>query len=299
MRDKDFERDEKEFQREIQPVLTALRSNVGPCPHPDEVQATLAGVPFAAAENVRKHLTICPLCKALSEDLSAYEYPDMSEEEDQRIRARLPRAQVVPDRNVSRWAWLWRPVPMAAAAAVIAFVVITGLINLRKPSATVDQSAKSVDVPAVATPRSVFNLQKAAIKVSATAVLTYRSGADSDKTYLDDLAAALKPYRSDEYSEAARLLEPLSKKYPKSVEPLFYLGVSLLFLNENDKALETLSRARSVTNDTLRDDISWYLAIALDRVGRKDDSRVEVENICLRSGEYQQTACTAAQELRR
>jgi tetratricopeptide (TPR) repeat protein len=300
MRNANFEGDEKEFQREIEPVLTKLRSNVGTCPHPDRVQAVLAGVQFEGFESVRKHLEACPICEVLGRDLSAYEYPELTPEEDRRIRARLPQTSRVSTRSVSRWAWMWRPVPLAAAAAIVAIIVVIGLTNLRTPPAAVQQSAKSQDVAPLSTvQRTAFILQKAAIKVPAAAVLTYRSGADSQKIYLDDLAAALAPYRSEDYAEAARQLETLARKYPKSIEPQFYLGVSLLFLNENDKALESLGGARSISSDALHDDVSWYLALALDRAGRMDDARHEVENLCSRSGEYQQMACAAAQELRR
>jgi tetratricopeptide (TPR) repeat protein len=300
MRNPNFDSDEKEFQREIEPALTKLRANIGTCPHPDQVQAVLVGVQVEGLERVRMHLAVCTNCQALGRDLSAYEYPELSEEEDRRIRARLPRMSPVSSRTVSRWAWLWRPVPIAAAAAIVATMVVTGLINLRKPPAAVQQSAQSQEIaPLPAAQPTVFILQKAAIKVSAAAVLTFRSDADSQKAYLDELAAALAPYRSEDYAEAARMLEPLAKKYSQSVEPQFYLAVSLLFLNQNDKALESLSKARSISSDALHDDVSWYLALALNRAGRRDDARQEVEGLCSRSGEYQQMACAAAQELRR
>ena len=68
MRTPNFEDDEKEFQREIQPVLTALWANAGPCPHPDQVQAVLAGVRFDGAEAVQKHREAYP-------DMDVFSYP--------------------------------------------------------------------------------------------------------------------------------------------------------------------------------------------------------------------------------
>jgi tetratricopeptide (TPR) repeat protein len=300
MREADFDSEEKEFQQQIATRLSVLRSTVGACPHPDQIQAASVGVDFEGVERVRQHLQICPVCRQLSRDLSIYEFPDISAEEDRRIRARLPLSEGISSRDVSWWAWLWRPLPMAAAAAIIAVVAVTGLLKLRTPAVNVEQTAKSLEtVPASPAARTAFVLQKAAIKVPAAAVLTFRSGADSGKVFVDDLAAALTPYRSDDYSNAAPLLEALAQKYPKSIESFFYLGVSRLFLNENGKAVDSLSSAQSLPGDDLRDDVSWYLALALDRVGRTAEAGHELDKLCMSSSEFRQRACAAAQELRR
>ena len=69
--------------------------------------------------------------------------------------------------------------------------------------------------------------------------------------------------------------------------------------NEFDSAIDSLNTARSLADESWRDDVSWYLALALDRAGRSDDARREVETLCGRAGEYQQKACAAVEELRR
>ena len=103
----------------------------------------------------------------------------------------------------------------------------------------------------------------------------------------------------DDYAEAARRLDVLAKKYPKYAEPHYYLGVSRLFLVENEAALGALNAARPLADGALRDDVSWYLAIALDRTGRSEDARREAEALCGHAGEYQQRACASVGELRR
>ena len=147
--------------------------------------------------------------------------------------------------------------------------------------------------PAAATPAGNLVLQKAAIKIPAAAVLLYRSDRKDSQAFLQDLAAALEPYRRDDYAEAARLLAPLTSKYPDASEPVFYLGVSQLFLNQNEAAIESLRLAHRRGDATLRDDASWYLAVALDRAGKTQDARVEVEALCGRAGVYKDQACTA------
>jgi thioredoxin-like negative regulator of GroEL len=93
-------------------------------------------------------------------------------------------------------------------------------------------------------------------------------------------------------------MEALSMKYPKSVEPYYYLGVSRLLLNENESAVRSLDAARALADDNLRDDISWYLALAMDHAGRTEDARRELQALCGAAGEYQSKACAAVQELR-
>jgi hypothetical protein len=74
--------------------------------------------------------------------------------------------------------------------------------------------------------------------------------------------------------------------------------VSQLFLNENSTAMSSLETARKTADETLRDDITWYFALALDRSGRIEDARREIATLCERPGEYQNRACAAAEELR-
>jgi len=300
MKNSQFDPEEKEFQHEIAAALDQVRASAGPCPHPDELMAAAAGVQFRDAADVREHSAACPICRQLIRDLSSYEYPAVSAEEDRRIRARWATAAGGPQRT-GWWTWWWRPMPMAAAAAFAIVLLVTGALVLRQPAHRTDESAKSVEPgpgPATAA-RVAFVLEKAAIKVPAAAVLLYRSDAESDKNFLNELAAALEPYRMDDYAEAARRLDVLAKKYPKYAEPHYYLGVSRLFLVENEAALGALNAARPLADGALRDDVSWYLAIALDRTGRSEDARREAEALCGLAGEYQQRACASAAESRR
>jgi predicted Zn-dependent protease len=144
----------------------------------------------------------------------------------------------------------------------------------------------------------ILPLEKAAIKLPAASVLLYRSDAASSQAFLKDLAAALKPYRADDYSEASRRLGNLSRKYPNSPEVPFYLGVSQLFLNDNTHAVDSLQAAGRLAGETLRDSISWYLIVALNREGRDQQALVAASTLCAQAGEYKQKACAAADEMK-
>ncbi|HUA20234.1 MAG TPA: hypothetical protein VMB25_15910 [Bryobacteraceae bacterium] len=276
----DFDPEELEFRRDIG---APPGRGAGVCPRPELLMAARSGVAFEGSQDVLRHLEECRICEPLSRDLAAHEFPSASEAEDRRIRAKWQAAALQPLRfRVAK------PLSLVAAAALVVagFFVARAWRRPAPPAQTVQGTVPS-------SPRAAFLLTKAAIKVPAAAVLTYRGNADAAKTYLAELAAALEPYRKDDYDEAARRLALLSRKYPDAAEPAYYLGVSQLFLRQNPAAVESLQTARSHSDETLRDDISWYLALALDRVGRTSEARSQAEALCARAGEYKDQACAA------
>jgi hypothetical protein len=300
----DFDTEEKDFLRQIDSSLANARATTGPCPLPDLVMAVAAGVEIENGGRILQHVNACPLCQQLTRDLSEHEYPGATEEEDRRIRARWKDEALGSSRRQPRRAWVWQPFVIGTAAAAI-LLAIAVMLMMREPvpsgpaggiAGNQAEPAGQPRLPAAKT-RTAFVLVKAAIKVPAGAALTVRSGAADGRDFLNDLASALEPYRSDNFAEAARRLEPLTQKYRESAEPHYYLGVSRLFLEQNS-ALESLEAARRLADETLRDDVSWYLALALDRAGRLEEARREIEALCSRSGDYQKQACAAQEELR-
>jgi len=280
----DFDPEEQEFRRDIEAALSG-RAGPGVCPKPDLLMAARSGVSFEGAENVLRHVALCPICEQLSRDLAEHEFPPASDAEDRRIRAKW-QSGAGPVRS---WFRVARPLSLIAVAAVL----VAGFFVARDWRRPVQPKT------AETAPRTAFVLTKASIKVPASAVLTYRGNVEAAKTYLEALAAALEPYRKDDYAEAARGLAELSRKYPNAAEPAYYLGVSQLFLNQNEAAVESLQAARSHADDAMRDDVSWYLAVAYNRVGRTSDARREAEALCMGGGEYKDRACAAASELNR
>jgi hypothetical protein len=292
-----FDSEERDFQREIEAALRANRERVGACPRPELLMAACSGVPFEGAGGVQRHMAICPICEQLSGDLSEYEFPAATNAEDRRIRSRWQAARGGP---TASWLRIWRTWFVAAAVAmlVVGILVVRGRHQSATSSSKETAQQTTPRVAPLTPPTSPLTLAKAAIKIPAAAVLTFRGDANEARTYLIGLAAALEPYRKDNYAEAARMLAALSLKYPDAAEPAFYAGVSRLFLNQNESAIESLQSARRHAGETLRDDISWYLALAFNRAGKTSDARREAEALCLRAGEYKDRACAAADQLK-
>ena len=298
----DFNPEEKEFRLDLEPALAEVRAIAGPCPAPDLLMAAVSGVEIEDAPAVRRHVARCPTCRQLSRDLAAYEYPGVSEMEDRRIRSRWSDAK---DKSNTPpfWKWLVRPLPIGVAVAAVALVVALAVWKVRPAGslAPPQQAAQATREPAgsLAAPSSSFVLEKAAIKIPAASVLLFRGTSDNGQAFLAEFAAALEPYRAGDYTEAARRLAVLRSKYSDSAEAAFYLGVSLLFTGQSGPALESLEAARSRADNTLRDDVSWYLAIAHDRVGREADALQAAEALCRHPGEYRDRACAAAERSKR
>ncbi len=292
----DFNAEEEGFRTQFEPTLRGVRATAGHCPDPDLLMAAGSGVLTQSAEAVQRHIQICPICSQLSKDLSEHEYPGASDAEDLRIRARW-RGLDQPGRRS-----IWPPL---AAVAAVALIAAGGLgVWLARRSAP-RSSAEAVPPPVQLRSGSsntsgvILPLEKAVITIPAASVLVYRSDASSGQAFLRDLAAALKPYRADDYAEANRRLENLSRKYPKSPEVPFYLGVSQLFMNQNARAIDSLQAARRLADESLRDSISWYLIVALNREGRDQQALVAASTLCAQAGEYKQKACAAADKMKR
>jgi tetratricopeptide (TPR) repeat protein len=283
----DYDPEERAFVREIESVLDSNRAPAGSCYPPDRLMAARAGVAFEEAADVLRHLEICPICRQLTQDLDDYQFPGASLEEDRRIRARWQKSRT--QWQVLDW---WK----LGVAAILILAVAAAVLS-RNRRQDVAKAPPEPSAQATRTSSAALPLSKAAIKIPAASVLVFRGNSAGAAIYLKDLAAALGPYRQDNYTEAAKVLEVLSRKYPGAADPLFYLGVSQLFLSQSDAAIASLQAARIRSGETLHDDIAWYLALALSRGGRIPDARLELDRLCARDGQYKKQACVAADSL--
>jgi hypothetical protein len=80
-------------------------------------------------------------------------------------------------------------------------------------------------------------------------------------------------------------------------EAPFYLGVSQLFLNQNEDAAKSLKDAVNLASRPLADEATWYLALALDRTGRTDLASSLLEPLCHAGGKNSSRACAGIKEL--
>ena len=198
------------------------------------------------------------------------------------------RARVMTVRR-SHQAW-WRPI---AAAAVVALAISgTWLSQFDGP----DSPMPAPPTPPVAGSRPVapafrLVLEKPGIELPPSA-LVIRSG-DSDP-YATALSAALDPFRHDDYSQAIQRLAPLQSSHASEPFVNYYLGVSYLLAGRAADAVAPLDRARGLARETwLHLDASWYLAVALERVGRRDGAAAVLTELCGTGGARRQQACAA------
>jgi tetratricopeptide (TPR) repeat protein len=133
------------------------------------------------------------------------------------------------------------------------------------------------------------------VKLTAAALLLR---GDRTQNFVDDVADGLNAYRAGDYEKAARALEALEPRYPKSVEILFYAGISRLMLNQAPAAVRALEAARALSDDTFADDAAWYLAVAYERAGDVDRSRALLAALCRGSSARAAHACAAAETFR-
>lgn len=295
------EPDGMDFPNDVTAALRELRRRGADCPEPELLQAVQADVlPPEIRDLLMRHVEMCPICKSLMESLAALENVPLQPDERQRIWDRVqrgtgPESSTATTRHRARWRnlplWPW-PAAIACAAVLLLFFG-AGLFHERR------QAMSSIRPPrhSETTPSSTaFRLEKAPVMMPASAVLVFRGaneGAPSDK----ELTDALAPYESDDYSQAAQRFEQLARKYPQLAEAHFYLGVSRLFLNNNQDAARELEAAHRLAKPPLVDESGWYLALAYQRLGRANDARRLLEGLCHSAGRDAAKACLAEQVL--
>jgi tetratricopeptide (TPR) repeat protein len=302
------EPEELELSTELRTAVDKLRAKSPLCPSPDLLQAAQAGVlPPDLAKDVSEHLERCGLCKSLQADLEVLDNEELDNGQfdvaaQDRIWSRVQAGmapQKAPAVVAARSPW-WklglRPLPVAAMAAAAVLVLVLGVRwfgDRQQPAPSVAQNQR----PALPLPPSVFRLEKAPVVLPASTAILWRGQEDPFARQSKDLQQALVPYAADNYAEAARRLDLLRKKYPRMAEAPFYLGVSQLFLNQNDDAAKSLKDAVNLADRSLADEATWYLALALDRTGRTDLARPLLEQLCRAGRKNSNRACTGVKEL--
>jgi hypothetical protein len=280
---RDIERDE--------PALFERWRGASRCPPPElllpAIEGTLAPEPRALA--VRTHLRRCGLCRELAESLGSSEIGEPSADELARIDARVLGETATG--SGGRWAY--------AAAAAMLLAAGTGFVAWTAGSVT----SPAVSAPAAASrsatkpaPEFVLALRKPEIELPPES-LTLRSA--SPDRYAAALEGALDPFVREDYREAVRRLQQVARDYPQRAHPAYYLGVAQVMTGAPSEAVPNLERARerSSRGSSLYADSTWYLAVSLERSGRRASVAPALLELCGAGGSRDAEACDGIRAL--
>lgn len=107
----------------------------------------------------------------------------------------------------------------------------------------------------------------------------------SVQLYDKDLGSALENYRNRNYRMAAVEFSKALLTSPVPDMPEFYLGITLIELNEYERAFMILDALSSKPGDFLKD-AQWYLGLLSVRTGKTDKARECFESLAGDSGFY-------------
>ncbi len=292
-----WDRDERESLSLIEDELTAVRARHADDPPLDLLRAARAGVlPPDVQELADEHLSKSAWSRTLvagAEDANA----SLGDDDIDRLMVRL-RTDIRKDAAPESRAGLFRGwQSLLATAAVLATVIVVAAVTIRRsrpaepPASTEPEATVAVNRP----PAFQLPLEKPEVKLSVAA-LTWRGSAGANQL-LDDLAPAIDAFRRSDYRSAVRLLEPLEQRYPAAPEAPFYRGVSRLFLNDPNGAIDDLQKAGRAVDATFAVDAAWYLAVAEQRAGRLAEARVRLDGLCRTTNARTSSACDAIKQL--
>jgi hypothetical protein len=250
----------------------------------DVLRAAQAGIlPEAAQQALARHLSQSAWSRELASELEGAA-PDAAATE--RILARVLASANTKAKAeaATNWGRFWRP---ALALAAVGVAVVLLLQGPWEETAHLPPPSPAVETPA----RPLLPLEKPAITLPAS-VLAVRGESDAQQ-FLRDLRPALDAYRADNFADAARLLDALARKYPRSREVRFYLGVSRLFVDAPAAAMEALLAARRLEGPNPVPQTSWYLALAYQRTNAEEQFQSEMRALCDGKSEFAAKACAA------
>jgi hypothetical protein len=289
-----WDRDEREIVKTFEGDLAAMRARHAGAPPIDLLRAAQAEVlPPDVDALAEEHLSHSAWSRALVAGL-ADAGAALADEDADRLLARI-RTDIRKDGREKR-AGAWRAwLPVVATAAVLAIVVVAVAVRRRGPAAPAHSTGPEATVAVNRPPVFQLPLEKPEVRLSVAA-LTWRGVAGANQL-IDDLAPATDAFRRSDYQSAVRVLAPLELRYPTAVEPPFYRGLSLLFLNDPVGAVDELQKADRIADVTLAADVAWYLAVAEQRAGRTADARARLDKLCGTTSPRSAQACDAAGRL--
>jgi hypothetical protein len=228
------------------------------CPAPDMLIAAGEGVlPECFERSIQLHLNSCWTCTVLRRELTTSPLSEPTLEETTRVRQRIKAGMRARSLGMK----------YAAFAAGVAIVLMVPFVwEQEKPVAPLRDNDQSTSVRA-ATGAPIVGclppIAKAPLRLPLATAMVVRgpSGAD-EQEYLRELGSALASYRTDDFENASARLKRLASRYPRRVEPVFYLGVALLMGGDATAAAKALESAKRIGSEELAADIATYLSRA-------------------------------------
>ena len=144
---------------------------------------------------------------------------------------------------------------------------------------------------------SVFRIEKPGMNPAGQVEVWAPGSANEDERA--GLLHALQAYRTNDFAEVARRLTALVGRHPESAAAYYHLGVSHLFLGQDAEAARALEAAeRLSTDEDLRREASWHLALVYRRTGRAPLAEDRLKAQCRdRTGAGWERACAGVREL--
>ena len=305
----DWDREERDAVTGLGDQLDAMRHRHVNDPPVEMLRAAHAdALPEPLQTSVSEHLAASAMSRTLAEGLGD-DGPTLSREEQDRLLARIMKEAGQQSSSASasgyggtgrQGAWRWLR-PVLAGSGLVAIASLVWVVSkttevgerLRPPETQV-----VVNLPAAAPP-FLLPYEKPEVRLGLAA-LTWRGASptsDDGNQLLADLKPGLDAYRRSDYATANRELTALSTRYPGTIEILFYQGVSRLFLEDYTGAIAAFEAADAVGDATFASDVSWYRAVAEQRVGNVATARARLDAICTARGGDAARACTALEQL--
>ena len=289
-----WDRDEREALEPVRDQLAAIRERHASDPSLDLLRAAHAdALPADLQGRVSDHLTESAWSRALVDGANDVEH-SLDAASSDRLYARITKSAA----DKPSWLFASRAVSSVLAAAAALIIIAAVWVSWRPATPAVpspESAAPQTSVARAEPPAFELPLRKPDVRLS-TAALTWRGPAGAS-SLVDDLAPALDAFRASDYARAATMLESIELRYPKAMEPPFYRGVSLLFLNDRDAAIDELQKAARLADDTFSTDVAWYLAVAEQRAGRLAAARVYLDPLCRIANAHTADACDALKKL--
>jgi hypothetical protein len=285
------------FEQRLGEAYRARVRERGARDHPDEAvwEALATGtLDPAARARLADHVVVCAPCLGLLEAVRTL----MEQAPAAGVRAAAV-ARPIPGQP-----WWRRHAPLLALAASLLLVVAAAaayLAGRRDGPARVTSDAGTPEhVPRAEPPRPVtpaFRLAmvKPDVRLPADLIVTSRGAAGAEtRRFLAQFGEAIGPYREGRFDEAATRLARLADARGDVADVWFYLGVSHLFAGRAADALKAFEQPGVAA--AAGDDLPWQRAVALERLGRAQDSDAVLRALCTRAGPYRDRACAALSE---